>query len=635
MTIQSTPITTSLPTADAPRALPRVTISVEIIAYALLFIFALALRYAQLDVVPLTADEAREALSAWRTVSASAPGSISTAHSPLVFLAQSFGFSVMGASEQSARLLTMLVGAGLVLTPMLFRAVLGKARALLLAALFVFSPILLIASRESSGMIWGAMSAALMLASFRGWLRRRDVDEAGAPYAALTLIFAVGVIFLSDAGSLALAGLLAVGVGGALVWTRRAQDVLEEDAEDNEPVTLASLFRAFPWASAFPAALIVTLTLGTGFLLIPSALTTIGEVFLGFIQMLTPNAPDDPAFLPLTVAAFYEPHVLIFAGVALWMLVRAGFTFADRVAAVMLVAAIVFQFVGAPAATSLWILLPAMFLASGVIVKLFNPDTGLIFAPAPDWARGVIALSLIGALCVFTLAFQSAGRSMVSAPDGALASVRLEGDAIILLFVSTMFILIGFFLFASLWGARMTWQGMGLGVLLFFGATSLGAGWSVAVDRADQPAQIWRDTATRRDTALLRQTMIDLTEREARGFTGLPVSVIADNDGVIAWVLRDFPNTSFINAPSEAAGQAVVLLPANNLEPELGTAYVGQDFAIERRWQPITLMTIDLPGWWSRGLARVPSLADGTDDYVLWLRQDIYDGVLDTVGVAG
>ena len=155
------------------------------------------------------------------------------------------------------------------------------------------------------------------------------------------------------------------------------------------------------------------------------------------------------------------------------------------------------------------------------------------------------------------------------------------------------------------------------------------------MDRADQPAQIWRDTATRRDTALLRQTMIDLTEREARGFTGLPVSVIADNDGVIAWVLRDFPNTSFINAPSEAAGQAVVLLPANNLEPELGTAYVGQDFAIERRWQPITLMTIDLPGWWSRGLARVPSLADGTDDYVLWLRQDIYDGVLDTVGVAG
>src|SRR5690606_34928562 len=137
----------------------------------------------------------------------------------------------------------------------------------------------------------------------------------------------------------------------------------------------------------------------------------------------------------------------------------------------------------------------------------------------------------------------------------------------VLVFVSVSFIIIGFFLFASLWGSRTAWQGVLLGGIVFFCITSIGSGWAVAVSDSELPAQVWRDQTTSRDTALLRTTLSELTKREARGFNGLPVSVLAENDGVMAWLLRDYPNTTFISEPRQAAQEGVVLLPAEIVDP--------------------------------------------------------------------
>ena len=86
---------------------------------------------AELDTVPMGADEARQALAAYRGLPDSPGGSLS-AESPLNYWLQQIAFSLLGSGEATARLFTALGGALLGLSPLLFRDLLGRARAFLL-----------------------------------------------------------------------------------------------------------------------------------------------------------------------------------------------------------------------------------------------------------------------------------------------------------------------------------------------------------------------------------------------------------------------------------------------------------------------------------------------------------------------
>jgi predicted membrane-bound mannosyltransferase len=104
-------------------------ISVEFVAYLGLILLALVLRIAQLDAVPLSQPEAREALAAWRAVQPEVTGSAIVPESPLLFLFHSLSFTMLGGSEFTARIWTVLASIGLILTPLLFRNLLGRGRA--------------------------------------------------------------------------------------------------------------------------------------------------------------------------------------------------------------------------------------------------------------------------------------------------------------------------------------------------------------------------------------------------------------------------------------------------------------------------------------------------------------------------
>lgn len=621
------------PASSARTKAKGFAISYELIAYVLLAVVALVLRLAELDTVPLSAPEAHNALSAWRAISPEAAGAGYTPTSQIVFLAQTLAFSLFGASEFSARFLTALAGGVLVLTPSLFRDTLGAGRALALSILLAASPVLLIASRESAEVVWAALFAVGLLWSVRCWLRSREQDALSDFLATLAAICGAAMLFLCGASGVVLSAILAVGIVGASLWSR-FQD--EEPAEPNSSAYLLEMMRLFPWGSALLAAVAVLVVAATSFLIYPTGLSSVGSAFSRLVELIAPTSPTS-AFRTLFISLFYEPHLWLLGIAAVVLSLRANTTFADRFFVVTAVAgaAAGVIFGGVPA-NALWLTLPLAGLASGALIACFVPDTGVVFLPAPSWARWLVAVGLVGALAVFTIAAQSGARAMLAAGDGLLGNVSFPGDAIVLLFVSTMFIVIGFFLFSSLWGARTTWQGIGLGVAVFFCLTSLGSGWSVAVADSDQPAQAWRNQATGDDTALLRQTLLELTDRESRGFPGLPVYVMADEDSVVAWVLRDFTHTTFIQDLGLAVTQGVVLLPASLQSPDLGTAYVGEDFVIQRSWSLVTMDLIDFPAFWTQRLARVPSLIADRERYVLWLRQDIYDGTAkDSSGAVG
>ena len=125
-------------------------------------------------------------------------------------------------------------------------------------------------------------------------------------------------------------------------------------------------------------------------------------------------------------------------------------------------------------------------------------------------------------------------------------------------------------------------------------------------------------------TPHMRATAIELSNRQTSGFPELVVSALAPDDGVVAWLLRDFPNTTFITDPTAAKGQGIVLLPSTIDKPDLGGAYVGHTVAISNRWDYSNLSILSFPAWWLQRrtlTATVPS-----DSITMWLRQDIYNG---------
>ncbi|MBE0690917.1 MAG: hypothetical protein IH587_12435, partial [Anaerolineae bacterium] len=180
----------ALPTGREDSAPRTWRLSYEQIAYVVLAVLALVFYLVALDVAPLNEGEARAALAAYHYVYPSALGERLVAPSPLLFLAQSTAFSLIGSVEFAARVGTALAGALLVLSPVLFRRALGVERALLLSVLLLGSPVILISSRASSPALWSALLAALTLwAGWRWWVERRE------RHAILLLTFLAGLIF--------------------------------------------------------------------------------------------------------------------------------------------------------------------------------------------------------------------------------------------------------------------------------------------------------------------------------------------------------------------------------------------------------------------------------------------------------
>ena len=58
------------------------------------------------------------------------PGAFVPSSSPLTYLSQLASFSLLGASEFTARIGTAIAGIALAFTPLLFREILGKTRSL-------------------------------------------------------------------------------------------------------------------------------------------------------------------------------------------------------------------------------------------------------------------------------------------------------------------------------------------------------------------------------------------------------------------------------------------------------------------------------------------------------------------------
>ncbi len=592
------------------------TITYEGVAYALLIALALWLRVAELDTVPLSQPEAQQAVAAWRTLHPDMPGSAVIPESPLLLTLHLLTFSLLGASEFSVRILTALAGALLVAIPVLFRDLLGRAQAFLMSLILAFSPVLLVASRMDSPVIWSVGGALVGLwALWQWWTNQQRVYALVA-----TALFSTAVLLTDPAGWVFALILLGAGVA-ALLWNRIA------NPDDDPSTTLLERLHGWPVQVSLLTAGLTIFVIATGFVLNMPGLAAVSELLgTGVAGIVSSEVGVPPLFGWLT-ALFYEPFLWVLGLIGIWMLVRRGaLTLLDRFLVAWLVlaglATVLYQ--GTSPAHALWFVVPLAALATPLIVTIFQAEDHP-FLEVPWWSKPVIALALFALLAIFTINFQVLARSVLTTLGGAIIVERLDGISLVWAAMSLLFIVVGYFLVTSLWGTGASGRGVVLGLLLFMFVTSLGSGWSAAVTNVDDPVEFWHVNLTSRETFLLRQTLLDLTRRETGGFPRLTLFAQVDDGGIMGWLLRDFNHVQYITQPSEGRAQAVVLLPMLAETPDLNGPYVGQNFTIERGWQMNTLQGFDFLAWWMQRRTRTPGLP--TSSVVLWLRQDVYDGV--------
>lgn len=663
-----TEIRTMMPDADGPSAdhsaqaatVSSISIDAEWLAYIGLGLLALVLRFAMLDVVPLSDAEAQQALHAWHTVQDDAPGAFATSSSPLIYLTQVIAFSLAGASELTTRLASALAGFALALTPLLFRSNLGRTRTFIWSVLLSLLTTPLAASRSADGACFIMLFTILAVWNIRRYWYSQRLRDAHWATACLT-----AMLLLSGPSGIPLL-LILLAAGWLAVWRTAlsAPQRLELPGDDILQMAVTRT-REFPFAKVMLAPLVLIATTATLFMLNPSGLSTVGQLIDSAISGVYHSSSESGARLGLAVLLQQEPLLIIFALGGAWLLWKHGdVTYVDRFAAAWaaLGALGLLLYPGAGPADALWVVTPLTLLASYGITQLLvnrrvielgpaddeNDDNGqgesagLLYTTQYWWAKWAISAAVLMCLFILSVQFMQVARLMTNVPSGTSPGelVTLLSDpsrlrlaqGMGLLFASGVIAAIVFLLVANFWGLGTCLQGTGIGYFVFLLLSGVGGGWKASVADANIPDGLWRETAAAKDAYLLRDTLFELANRHTSGFPTLELAIVVDesgvvrDDGLMAWLVRDFPNARFIPAASAADGQEFIIMADDPIQTNAITGdFVGQRFVLRRKLDLTQLDGWDLPAWWSH--RRVDAQQFQEEAVVLWLRQDVYDGV--------
>ena len=593
-------------------------------------------------------------MHAWHTIEDDAPGDFVVSSSPLTYLTQLISFSLLGANEFGARIGAAIAGAALALSPLLFRESLGRTRAFVWAALLSLLTVPTVSSRAADGTAFMMLSAILAIWLIRRYWYSQKPSDAGWAIAAITFM-----LLLSSASGIPLLAIILVA-GWLAVWRTALSAPQRLGLPGDDILQLAvKRLRAFPIGAAAFVPVLIVFMISTAFMFNPAGLRTVSQLVNEALSGLSQSASLDGTRLGFVALFAYEPLLIVYALGGAWLLWKKGdITYVDRFAAAW--AAIgalgLLLYPGAKASDAMWAVLPLTLLASYGITQLMvdrrvvilwaadedDFDESALYSPRYRWVKWAISVGALMFLLILSLQFMQIARLLLHLPEGTsfgeLFPLLLDAShlrllhGIGLLLMTAIIALIIFFFTANYWGFGTCLQGVGLGFLWLMLISGLGGAWHGPIADATNPRSLWRPRAVSADAYLLRQTLFELADREASGFPALELFIVRDaggrlkNNGLVAWLIRDFPNARFVNTAEEAAGAPIVLLAqhdgaANMLEGD----YVGQRFLLRRTWSFADLGLWDLPAWWSQGRLRGSILNE--EHALLWLRQDVYDGV--------
>lgn len=648
----------ALSTGDhARQQRPAISVRAEWLAYLALALVSLVIRVAALDSVPLNDYEAQQSLHAWHTVEDDAPGDYLTSHNPLTYSFQILTFSTLGASAFSARIAGALAGVALSLCPLLFRENLGATRVFIWSLLLAVLTVPVAAARAADGTTFMMLFTVLAI-----WMIRRFWYSRELPHAVAAIVFITLMLALSSPSGIPLFVILLVS-GWLAVWRTALSAPQRMDLPGDDILQLAlKRLQDFPYARVAFAPLSIVFIVGTLFMLNPAGLDTVAESINVSLSRFSQAGDADGMRLGIIALLTYEPLLVVFALGGAWLIWKHGaVSYIDRFAAAWVVVATVglFLYPGARPVDAMWVVLPLSLLASYGITQLMinrrmvvlwvdqndddNDDSHELYTTHYWWVKWAISFGILLLLLTASVQFLQVGRSLLDVPAGTSLSQLLErlsvssytrlAQGLGLLVMTAAVAVVLCLLAANTWGSGTCLQGIGIGFFWFMILSGIGGAWQIAVADADNPAEYWHPGAISGDARLLRKTLYELAERDAKGFPVLEITIVKDAGGVVddkglmGWLARDFPNARFVNSAAIAAGKPIIILAkGEEAAVDLMGDYVGQKFLLQRRTSIAGLDPWQLPAWWSQRRLRRNNIG-AEEAVILWLRQEVYDHV--------
>lgn len=563
--------------------------------YLIAILLALAVRFFYLGEYSLQENEAQSALNALNLLQADQsvfslePENPQPAYLTLTW----FAFEILGGQTAIARLWPALAGAMLILVPLLFKSVLGRPGALVLAFILALSPGLIVVSRQADGRM---MALAFTLFAV-GLAWRMKIDWAGV-FLGLALLSGPTVI------PGLLGAVLALVMGELSYKVRQAGNLEDEINGESRPAFPISFLRG----ALLPAGLTLFLV-ATMFFLYPQGLSNwvaaLPAYFRGWLE------PSGVPALRLVVALLvYQPLVVIFglAG-ALRGLRRSDPLSRGLVTWFLISLVLSLAYPARQVSDLIWSLIPLMTLAALEISQFLVFDRGDERIPA-----GMAALVLL-MMTTFWFNLLGLGPFSLANQEVVLRTVVMLG---ILLLVALSTVLIGMG-----WSWFNAGRGLVWGLCLALGIYGLSnVGESLQRPFA-QNLNLWHFMPASGDTDLFLQTIADLSAWNTGRDDGLEIQVAVDSAS-LQWLVRDRPDVTFIPASQVASIRGTPpLLVTRQSQAELNLAadYRGQDFS----WWVYPDWSGSLPPNLANWIAfrRTPQRQE---QIILWARNDLFLG---------
>jgi uncharacterized protein (TIGR03663 family) len=585
------------------------TWTVEWAIYAVIGLLAAGLRLLQLGLRPLNEGEALQALAAFRFTQGTAQAAPASTI-PALFTGNVFGFSLLGTSDITARLLPAFAGVLLALLPYGLRHRLGRSGAVATSLLLAISPSMVYFSRAVDGAI---IVAACGLAVAVGLINYVDTRRSGALY--LTAA-ALGLGLVAGPGFYTL----------LLIFASFALLLYVTDRWLNREAGWSSLLVAW-WAirgekdtlaKAGAALAAVFGLVATALVLHPAGIGHAADLLGAWAKGFLPEPGGNPAIYLALLPLRYEPVILLLGLVELAHAIAgnraerhraaqpgSSFPHTAFLAFWTGMATLIILLSGhRPAGNLLLALVPMALLAGQRVERIWHRlarktsySERETMSLTPRSEAGVIAaLAVALSVCVYLLLAAYSWTNNVSTTT-FVGITLLSSTSYLLLVALVLLLLTGLAIGAGFWrGIGLVRDSGWLAVLVILGLFGFKAMWGLNFARASDPRELMIAQTTAPDVHLLVERLEALSLAQVGDTHTLPITVDATTGPVVAWYLREFHQQTVVDDLSTPPDTAAAVTLARQDLP-IGEAFRGQGFPLRHHWQPWGLWGQSLLRW--------------------------------------
>lgn len=585
-------------------------VNVEFLLYGLAFLIALSLRFYNLGAAPLTDQEARWALKAYRIANPiSSLGEIVIGPQPVYIFLTATIFKLFGSSNFLARFWPAFAGTALVLAPTFFRVKFPRIALLILVFALSIDPGLVTVSRQAAGPM---LALSFFFFGISTWV----INNRIASGILLGMATLSGPAFYPGA----------IGMLLAVITFRRftkqeyrsnlsIENGKSERSEiiQTDEISLHKLENYFLLNRDFIiAASLTVLIFGTFFFQYPQGIISWFNTILIYLQSWF--IPSGVALITVVIAILvFQPFALLFCftGIFHYFTVpihdhqnQARFLFVS-ILWLGFTTFLIFLNPSRQMADLSWILVLLWFVAAWEL-RRYVPENRI----EPISLLLVIFVLLLAGLFWYALIMPDQMLVISGLPDIGLRIFMMIG---ILVIAALALLLVSYGWSKSAVRFGVVW-GTGIALIIY----SMSLIWGANQIRPNEPQELWSPAPGIQQTALLMQSIDSFSNILVGSSKQINILSTVTNPALV-WFLKDYPNSKFSKDINQQELPPLIITSADETFPELQSAYRGQDFvsSIKPAW------TGSLPDAFLRWLTfrEAPVLKDRI---ILWARTDLF-----------